>query len=96
MSTKSYKVTVSFERRADGGLRAWSDDVPGLVLSSSDVDGVLADVQSALTVILSERLCAEIEVMLLDDVREALEDGGVIDPAPSIVPEFREFAAYCR
>jgi hypothetical protein len=28
--------------RADGGLRAWSDDVPGLVLSHADPAAVLA------------------------------------------------------
>jgi hypothetical protein len=50
-----FKVTVCFEERPGGGLRAWSDDVPGLVLSHSDVDAVLADVGKALGVLLSER-----------------------------------------
>jgi hypothetical protein len=49
------KVTVHFERRSDGGLRCWSDDVPGLVLSHSDPRLVLADVIPALELLLSHR-----------------------------------------
>jgi hypothetical protein len=45
-------VTVRFERRDDGGLRAWSDDVPGLVLSNRDPHRVLDDVIPALRVLL--------------------------------------------
>src|SRR6266516_4002534 len=47
------KIVVVFEPRADGGLRAYSDDVPGFVLSHSDPVAVLADVKSALEGILS-------------------------------------------
>src|SRR5258707_14038694 len=47
------KFVVSFERRDDGGLRAWSDDVPGFVLSHSDPQAVLEDVKPALQAILS-------------------------------------------
>jgi hypothetical protein len=42
------KVTISFERRPDGGLRVWSDELPGLVLSHSDARAVLADIGPAL------------------------------------------------
>src|SRR5260221_12516101 len=47
------KFVVSFERRDDGGLRAWSDDVPGFVLSHSDPKAVLEDVKPALEAIIS-------------------------------------------
>jgi hypothetical protein len=47
------KFIVNFERREDGGLRAWSDDVPGFVLSHSDPKAVLEDVKPALEAILS-------------------------------------------
>lgn len=30
------KVTITLERREDGGLRVWSDDVLGLILSHAD------------------------------------------------------------
>jgi hypothetical protein len=59
---RSYKIVVCFERRPDGGLRAWSDDVPGLVLSHRDHDGVLADVITGIREILSDRLGVAIEV----------------------------------
>ena len=47
------KVVVTFERREDGGLRVYSDDVPGFVLSHSDPMTVLGDVKPALERILS-------------------------------------------
>jgi len=47
------KFVVTFEPREDGGLRAWSNDVPGFVLSHSDAMAVLADVKPALETILS-------------------------------------------
>lgn len=46
-------LEVTFENRDDGGLRAYCDKVPGFVLSHSDRDAVLADVEPALETILS-------------------------------------------
>jgi len=92
MTDRSFKVTVCFERRPDGGLRAYSDDVPGLVLSHTDVDGVLADVTEALKVILSHRLQAAIDVKPLSNIREALEDHGIVAPA-GFVPGPKEYVA---
>ena len=46
------KFTVTFERREDGGLRAYCDDVPGFVLSG-EPKAVLDDVKPALERILS-------------------------------------------
>ena len=56
------KIIVTFERRDDGGLRAYSDDVPGFVLSHRDADAVLADVKPALEGILSHIYGAQIVV----------------------------------
>jgi hypothetical protein len=92
MPTKTFKLTVCFEARPDGGLRVYSDDVPGLVLSSMDVDGVLEDVTEALKVILSERLKADVEVQPLPNIREALENNGIVAPK-SIEPGLREYVA---
>jgi hypothetical protein len=92
---RTFKVTVCFEARPDGGLRAYSDDVPGLVLSSMDVDGVLQDVTEALRIILSERLKTDVEVEPLPDIREALENNGIVEPR-KFVPgraERREYVA---
>ena len=49
-------VTVLVEPLADGGLRAYSDDVFELVLSSADSDALLADIVPAVETILTERL----------------------------------------
>jgi hypothetical protein len=56
------KFTVIFERREDGGLMAYSDDVPGFVLSHRDPKAVLADVKPALERILSHRYGIEVAV----------------------------------
>jgi hypothetical protein len=92
MPTRTFKLTVCFEARPDGGLRAYSDDVPGLVLSSMDVDGVLEDVTEALKVILSERLKADVEVQPLPNIREALENNGIVAPK-GFEPGPREYVA---
>ena len=50
---KFAKVVVAFEMRDDGGLRAYSDDVPGFVLSHKDPSEVIRDIAPALERILS-------------------------------------------
>jgi hypothetical protein len=90
MSNRIFKITVCFESRPDGGLRAYSDDVPGLVLSSMNIDGVLADVTEALRVILSERLGGHVEVEPLPDIRQVLESDGIVAPP---VTGSREYVA---
>jgi hypothetical protein len=92
MQPRSFKVTVCFEPRPEGGLRAWSDDVPGLVLSHTDVDGVIEDVVEALRVILSYKFNTEIDVRPLGNIREALEDNGIVAPR-GFVPGPKEYVA---
>jgi hypothetical protein len=92
MNTHSFKLTVCFEKRPDGGLRAWSDDVPGLVLSHIDADSVLEDVPQALKLILSHQWNTETDVQLLGDIREALENRGVVAPK-GFVPVLQEYVA---
>jgi hypothetical protein len=92
-ASRTFKVTVCFEARPDGGLRVYSDDVPGLVLSSTDIDGVLADVTEALEVILSDRLKARVEVEPLPNIREALESNGIVARQRSFIPGPREYVA---
>jgi hypothetical protein len=38
------EYTIKFKMREDGGLRAWSPDIPGLFLSGPDPQKVLSDV----------------------------------------------------
>jgi len=94
MKSSSFKVTVCFEQRPDGGLRAWSDDVPGLVLSHTNVDGVLADVEEALKVILSHTFQRKVDVEPLGDIREALESNGVVARKGFIPMRAKEYVAY--
>lgn len=46
-------VTIKLMRRQDGGLRVFSDDVPGLILSGTDPEKVMADVWPALQTIVT-------------------------------------------
>lgn len=57
----AFKVTLKMQRRPDGGLRVWSDEVPGLVLSHKDPAKVLSDVVPALEVILEEMLGCQVK-----------------------------------
>jgi hypothetical protein len=94
MSTeKRYlKVTVTFERRDDGGLRAFSDDVPGFVLSHSNADAVVADVAPALQTMVSSILEAEVVIGELGTLRSELVDAGIID-GPAHEQFTREYVA---
>lgn len=58
----SARIVVVFERRADGGLRVYSDDVPGFVLSHPDAAAVQADVVPALEGIISEMIGRPVSV----------------------------------
>lgn len=93
--SRSFKIVVFFERRVDGGVRAWCDDVPGFVLSHSNADAVLADVQPALEGILSAQLGEKIITTPLSDLRHELEQCGVVDPKPKAkdLPHHVEYAA---
>lgn len=46
------KWTITIERREDSGLRVWSDDFPGLVLSHVNRDAVLSDLSVAIGIFL--------------------------------------------
>lgn len=93
-TTRYYKVVVCFERRPDGGLRAWSDGIPGLVLSHRNVDRLLDDVAPALETLLSEQFGGRVVAAPLDDLRAQLEDGGVIESRAMHLPTKREYVAH--
>ena len=92
--SRSWKIVVHFERRTDGGLRAWCDEIPGFGLSHCDANAVLSDVQPALDGILSHQLGEPYKTTPLDDIRAALERDGVIDPPKAgAVPDHAEYVA---
>ena len=59
------RISVVFENRPDGGLRVYSDDVPGFMLSHPNADAVMADVEPALKTIISAMVGAPVTVTLI-------------------------------
>lgn len=68
----SARIVVVFEKRADGGLRVYSDDVPGFVLSHPNVEAVQADVVPALEGIISEMIGQPVSVEFVSGQQSAL------------------------
>lgn len=60
------RVCVIMETRPDGGLRVYSDDVPGFVLSHPNCDAVMADVIPALETIIAAMIGSRVTVSLSD------------------------------
>lgn len=48
MAESEVVVTLTFARRPDGGLRIYSDTLPGLVLSGANAPAVLGDLGPAI------------------------------------------------
>jgi hypothetical protein len=65
-------ICVTFEPREDGGLRAYAEKVPGFLLSHSDPEKVMRDVESALSVILTEMYGAPIQVTQAVELDDAI------------------------
>jgi hypothetical protein len=61
--TKLGTFSVVFEERPDGGLRVYSDDVPGFFLSHPDRDAVLRDVAPALETIIGSLVGGAVRVV---------------------------------
>jgi hypothetical protein len=78
----TFKVSVVFEPRGSNGLRAYSDDVPGFVLSYDNCERTLAAVVPVLETILSDMFNAPVCVKPLEDIRSMLEEAGLISKRP--------------
>ena len=76
------KIAVTLQPREDGGLRVYSDDVPGFVLSHPNPRDVLADLKPALELMLSDLLKARVSVAELRSVRERIEGTTGSDDSP--------------
>jgi hypothetical protein len=87
------KITVTIEKRDDGGLYVYSADLPGFVLSHRNAQSVFSDIEPALSVFLSQKLDRALVVKPLVGFREALEKDGFIDPMPSAPVTTRDYAA---
>jgi hypothetical protein len=86
-------VTVTIERREDGGLYVYSDDVPGFVLSHLNAHAVLADIEPALSAFLSGKLDRKVIAKEVTDLKEALIRDGAIDPVPKMPITKRDYVA---
>ena len=94
MSSESIvKITVTIEKREDGGLYVYSDELPGFVLSNKNARAVFGDIEPALSVFLSQKFDRTLAVKPLVGIREALEEKGFIDPMPSAPVTRRDYAA---
>lgn len=92
VSQDMMKITVCFQGRNDGGLRVWSDDVPGFVLSNANAAAVMEDVEPALEAILSASLGRRVLVAPLTEARDyTLEPKLQLDPF--IRPTRREYTS---
>lgn len=83
MWQKSFRVEVCFEKREDGGLRAWSPDVPLFVLSHSDHRKVILDVMPALETILSAQYGQQMAVAQLVSADEFVNKSSPPTTPPS-------------
>lgn len=59
-------ISVVFENRPDGGIRVYSDDVPGFVLSHADKTAFLSDVRPALETIIGEMVGYKVLIVPID------------------------------
>jgi len=85
------KIVVTFEARKDGGLRAYSSDVPGLVLSHRDPLAVIRDVRPALSRILSAMWGVEVQADVLPHVGEAFDPASL---AKDFAGKARDYVAH--
>lgn len=53
------EITIHLEPREDGGLRIWSDDLPGLILSFRDQRTVLLNLGAAIVGLLEHRAAGD-------------------------------------
>jgi hypothetical protein len=94
-SGQSLKIEVFFDFRDDGGLRAWSPNVPDLVLSHADPRKVIDDVPLALEVILSAKYSHAITIRPDGDSASVIEEirAHGADPGRAAAHEFTAIAA---
>ena len=83
-STTGFKFDVIFEKREDGGLMAYSEDVPGFTLSHSDSCAVFNDVKPSLEFILSKMYKSRVVVAPLHAIRSDLVRDGFVQDVTDI------------
>src|SRR5438270_403102 len=66
-------LTVTLEDRDDGGLRVYSDDLPGLILSGEDKQAVCEAIAPAITAIFSRQGLEGVVVRPATPISEVLK-----------------------
>lgn len=69
----AFEIEVRFENRPDGGVRAYSPDLPLFVLSHQDKDTLMKNVVPVLECMLSHRLKGNAKVVKLMRFGESSE-----------------------
>ncbi len=87
------RVSVIFEKRSDGGLRIYSDDVPGFILSSLDEKEVLEDVTPALEEIITKMVGQKVTVRILAPLPEFNQKKRLIPEITDQIERIDYFAA---
>ncbi len=88
------KIRVTIEHRPGGGLRAYSADVPGFVLSHQNSELLLADVRPAIETILSAMWGMKIIAQPLRAVSQFADDDDSDIEIPAAHICEKEYVAY--
>jgi hypothetical protein len=74
MTRQTYAVvTVTIEDRDDNGLRVWSDDLPGLILSGNDRQKICASIIPAIRALFEHKGLQDVAVHSARPVHEILK-----------------------
>jgi hypothetical protein len=72
MPQTRYRLTVFLEKREDGGLRVFSDDLPGLILSGREPERIASAIVPVIQRLFEARGYANVSVHPLRPVSELL------------------------
>jgi hypothetical protein len=73
MSEKYTVITVTLEDAPEGGLRVYSDDLPGLILSGDDREEVAACIVPAIRALLEYKGLSDVEIYPATDIAQVLD-----------------------
>lgn len=72
------RITIKFNRRDDGGLRAHSDDIPEFYLASPNPQDVLDDVIPVMEKILQVNYNEELKIVIASDLDVVAKELGLV------------------
>jgi hypothetical protein len=81
-------VTVTLEDRDDGGLRVYSDDLPGLILSGPDHDSVSEKIAPAIRALFEYKGYREVTVRAVQPLGTVLQKASPRDEDVHVHQQF--------